>query len=204
LSESEPRSPTEQRARPEGTPGSSTLGEQFAPVLEAAREGTEWALVRLYRTFHPKLLRYLQAQEPVEAEDLASEVWLEAARGLRRFEGDESAFQGWIFVIARRRLIDFRRRADRRRSQPVAIDSLSRLKDFSEPDSEAIEIVSTEAALEMIGRLPPDQADVLLLRIITGLDVAEVARILGKRPGTVRVLQHRALKRLLKELSDEV
>jgi RNA polymerase sigma-70 factor (ECF subfamily) len=56
--------------------------------------------------------------------------------------------------------------------------------------------MSTEAALQLIATLPPDQAEAVLLRVVGGLDVDRVAAIMGKRPGHVRVLSHRGLKRL--------
>jgi RNA polymerase sigma-70 factor (ECF subfamily) len=56
--------------------------------------------------------------------------------------------------------------------------------------------MSTEAALELIGSLPPDQAEVILLRIVADLDVATTAQVTGHEPGHGRVLAHRGLKRL--------
>src|SRR5512132_3442835 len=88
----------------------------FASVLAAAKTGAEWALSVLYREFQPALLRYLSAQAPADGEDLASEVWLDAAAGLTRFEGDEHGFRAWLFTIAHRRLVDLRRRDARRRA----------------------------------------------------------------------------------------
>lgn len=66
------------------------------------------------------------------------------------------------------------------------------------PDAEAAaeENIGTDAALELIGSLPPDQAEVVLLSVVVGFDSASVAEVLGKRAGTVRVLSHRGLKRL--------
>src|ERR1043166_1501506 len=92
---------------------------RFDSTLSAAQSGAEWALGSLYRRLQPTLLRYLRAQEPGEAEDLASEVWLDIAHGIGRFKGDEPAFRRWAFTIARRRLIDFRRSRARRRTQPA-------------------------------------------------------------------------------------
>ena len=63
-------------------------------------------------------------------------------------------------------------------------------------EEEALEVLGTELALSCIAMLPPSQADVVLLRVLGGLSVGEVAKILDKRPGAIRVLQHRALCRL--------
>jgi RNA polymerase sigma-70 factor, ECF subfamily len=171
---------------------------RFDRELAAAKTGAEWAIVALYREFQPSLLRFLRAQSPANAEDLASETWLQAASGLHRFRGDESAFRRWLFTIARRRLIDFRRREQRRRVV-LALGPVDAY-DSVDPETQALRTGDTEAALALIGKLPPDQAEVVLLRVVGELEVEEVAKILGKKPGTVRVLQHRALKRLSEEL----
>lgn len=179
------------------------LGTQFAPVLAAAKTGGEWAIAVLYREFQPKLLRYLSAQEPRDGEDLAAETWLDAAAGLVRFSGDEPGFQRWLFTIAHRRLIDLRRRRGR---SPRAGADLSEIGERPGPDdTEALALAATETdvALAHIAALPPDQAAVVLLRVVAGLDVADVAEIVGKKPGTVRVLQHRALTRLAERLTRE-
>ena len=70
-----------------------SLGEQFEPVLAAARQGADWTLASLYRDLHPRVLRCLWVRDPSEAEDLAAETWLDVARGLLRFDGDEAGFR---------------------------------------------------------------------------------------------------------------
>ncbi len=175
-------------------------GKRFELVLEGAKAGAEWAIVALYREFHPRILRYLRAQEPGEGEDLAAEAWLDAARNLQRFKGDEPAYRRWIFTIARRRLIDFRRRRSR---SARAVGAWVERGAPPDPEGAALAAGETEAALTLIASLPPDQADVVLLRVVAELDAEDVARVLGKKPGTVRVLQHRALHRLAKQLSRE-
>jgi RNA polymerase sigma-70 factor, ECF subfamily len=175
--------------------------ERFEDVLAGARGGAGWAITVLYRRFQPRILRYLCAQDPVEGEDLAADTWLDAARGLHRFEGDEQAFQRWIFTIARRRLIDSRRRRCRAAS---ALDSLGAdPPDLEDPGRLVLDASEKDAALARIVSLPSDQAEVVLLRVVAGLDVSDVAGILGKKPGTVRVLQHRALLRLAEQFARE-
>lgn len=72
------------------------------------------------------------------------------------------------------------------------------------PDDTAeasLERMSTEAALDLIAGLPREQAEIIVLRAIAGLDVAQVAQIVGKRPGAVRVAAHRGLRALAARLS---
>ena len=177
------------------------LGEQFDATLAAAQAGDERAVAALYRDLQPRLAGYLRAREPRAAEDVEGEVWLAVAKGLTRFTGGEEAFRAWVFSIAQRRLADFRRTAARRATIPVPADELDRPSDRG-PETLVLENLSAdEASAFVTATLSPDQAEVVLLRVIAGLDVEQVAKLLGKRPGTIRVLQHRALRRLHAELA---
>jgi RNA polymerase sigma-70 factor (ECF subfamily) len=156
-----------------------SLNERFDATLEAARAGSSSALADLYRDLYPAVLRYLRAMDPSEAEDVASEVWLDVARGLDRFQGDEHAFRRWVFTIARRRLIDLRRRRVRRATFPAAMEQLEARAPIGDVENEAMDALSTDAALARIAALPPDQAEVILLRVLGDLPVNEVAAIMG-------------------------
>jgi RNA polymerase sigma-70 factor (ECF subfamily) len=185
----------------------TTRDLDFPALLAAAVQGEQRALTHIYRTYQPRLLRYLTAQEPGMADDLAAEVWLAVARGLGRFEGDEAGFRGWIFTIARHRLIEHRRRNVRRRTDPVPHDRLDGPVERGiggDPAWLVIEQLGVRETVELlVTGLPADQAEAVLLRVLGGFDVAEVARVMGRSPGSVRVLCHRALKRLAARMSQE-
>jgi RNA polymerase sigma-70 factor (ECF subfamily) len=173
------------------------LGEEFGTVLAAAQARAEWAIGVLYREYHPFLLRYLRAQDRSVAEDLAADVWVVAAPRLNSFEGDESGFRAWLFTIARRRLIEHRRRCTRRRTDPMAPGDMAYRAGRADPEAEAVDAVSSQQAIDrLVAELTPEQAEVVLLRVVAGLDAAEVGGIVGKSPGAVRVIQHRALRQL--------
>lgn len=169
----------------------------FPSVLTAAQLGEGWAVERIYRALHPPLLVYLRSQVPAEADDLAGEVWLAAARGLASFSGDEDGLRGWLFTIARRQVIGHWRRTGRRRTDAVPTEALADTPGIDDTEAAALEAADgMDAVRRLVEGLPAEQAEVVLLRVVAGLDTAQVAEVLGKRPGTVRVLQHRALKRL--------
>ena len=175
--------------------------EDFANTLQAAQAGHEWAVATLFDALQPPLLRFLRWQEPSVAEDLAAETWLALAERIGSFEGGEEQFRAWVFVIARRRLADHRRRGARRKTGPVDMHLLESVAHPEDPAELVVEKLSAEEAIaRMTAALPPDQAEVLMLRVIGGLSVDECAEVMGKRPGAVRVLQHRALRRLAREL----
>src|SRR5581483_1226153 len=167
----------------------------FDAVLDAAQLGEEWALAALWRRLQPALLRFLRGRDPRGAEDVASETWIRVGRALPSFVGGEAEFRAWFFTIARRTLIDTQRRTSRR-PNTVALDAAAEAAARDDPAEDAVAACGLDRVLALVGTLPADQADVVLLRVIAGLDVADVAAMTGKRPGTVRVLQHRALRRL--------
>ena len=171
------------------------IGAAFGVTLASAQGGDEIAFACLFRDVQPALLRYLQVITP-EAEDVAGETWLQVVKGLPRFRGGEEAFRAWLFTIARHRAVDAGRARTRRPDVPLA--DLEAADQQMSPDAAeaALEAISTQAVVALIATLPRDQAEVVMLRVVAGLDVADVARIVGKSPGAVRVTAHRALRRL--------
>jgi RNA polymerase sigma-70 factor, ECF subfamily len=98
-------------------------------------------------------------------------------------------------------VVDLRRYADR---HPMVVTGDLQELDRPAPGdaaAAALERMSTEAALELIAALPREQAEIIVLRAIVGLDAAQVARIVGKRPGAVRVAAHRGLRTLAARLA---
>jgi RNA polymerase sigma-70 factor (ECF subfamily) len=179
------------------------LGPEFDAILDDARGGSRPALGAIYRDLYPGVLAYFRGRVPSEAEDLASEVFLDVAGGLHSFTGDEPGFRGWVFTIARRRGIDATRKATRRATTPVPLDVLSELPDRSDPAAEAVARLGSDDSIALLSHLTQLQADVVLLRVVAGLTVEETATAVGRRPGAVRVLQHRAIRRLAKLLGEQ-
>jgi RNA polymerase sigma-70 factor (ECF subfamily) len=162
--------------------------------LDAADQAT---FEDLYCAIGPRLHRFVRRAEPAEADDISAEVWLAVTRYLPRFRGDADGFEALVFTIARRRITDHRRRRTRRRTDVVANETLADVAGDEQPESEALDQLRTRATLEELVRtLSPAQVEVVMLRVVHGLPVERVAAMLGRSPGNVRILQHRALKRL--------
>jgi RNA polymerase sigma-70 factor (ECF subfamily) len=157
----------------------------------------------IWRDLQPALLRYLRVVARGAAEDVASETWVDVVQGLGHFHGDEQGFRAWVFTIARHRALDWQRHAARNQATPMPVELLADLAAGDDPAAAALETLATEAALELLSDLPRAQAEVLLLRVVVGLDVGAVASVVGKRPGAVRVLAHRGLRRLAERLGAE-
>ncbi len=168
------------------------LGPDFSKVLMAAKCGAEWAWADLYRDLAGAVRGYFRARGALDAEDLASETFLQVARDIQAFEGDEDGFRSWVFVIAHRRLIDsWRAAGSRPRSTPL--EEPMRDIQGGDVEEEALDRIATAEVLAAFEHLTEDQRAVLALRIIGGLSAEQTGEILGRRPGAVRALQHRGL-----------
>jgi RNA polymerase sigma-70 factor, ECF subfamily len=164
-------------------------------ALARARAGDEAGFLALWRSLHPRLLRYLRVLGCDDPEDVGSETWLQVVRDLHRFDGNEEGFRRWLFSVGRHRAIDAARARSRHRVRPVA-DGLDVLADGQTVEDQVLDGMSVRKAVAMLASLPPDQAEAVALRVIAGLDTPAVAQILGKSPGAVRVALHRGLRAL--------
>lgn len=176
------------------------FGASFHGVLTAARQGASWAWTSLYRDLAPQVLGYLRASGAADPEDLTGEVFLGLVRDIPRFEGDESKFRSWVFVIAHHRLLDERRRRIRR-PEAGYVDLSADQRPGGNVEHEALDNLGRQAVQACIDRCAPDQREVLLLRILAGLSLAEVAEVLGKSVGAVKSLQHRGIAAVAREMS---
>jgi RNA polymerase sigma-70 factor, ECF subfamily len=176
------------------------IGPTFPAVLTAAAAGDEDAFGVLWHDLQPRLLRYFKVIAPGAAEDLAAETWVAIIRGIGRFQGDEAALRAWVFTIARHKARDGWRRAARTPIQELSETGLAEPPAPDDPAATVLEDVSTRAALALIATLPAGQAEAIMLRVVAGLGVNQVAELMDKRPNTVRVLTHRGLRRLAERL----
>lgn len=171
------------------------IGPAFDSVLAAAQRDAAWAYERLWRAYAAPVASYLRLQGAFDPEDITSEVFLGAFRGLGGFSGNETQFRGWLFTVAHRRLIDERRRASVR---PQWADHGGEAPDPVGGDVEAdvLRQLSEERVVRLCDRLVSAQRDVLLLRLVADLTVEQVADALGKTTGAVKQLQRRGLMHL--------
>ena len=171
------------------------IGAAFGVTLASAQGGDETAFACLFRDIQPTLLRYLHVITP-EAEDVAGDTWLQVVKGLPRFRGGEEAFRAWLFTIARHRAVDAGRSRSRRPDVPLTLAQIAEQPLAPDAAELALEAISTRSVMVLIKSLPREHAEIIMLRVVAGLEAADVARIVGKTPGAVRVTAHRALRRL--------
>jgi RNA polymerase sigma-70 factor (ECF subfamily) len=177
---------------------------EMAAAVVRAQQGDAGAFRVLYRDIQPRLLRYLRALAGQDAEDLASETWLQVTRDLPAFTGSYDGFRGWVATIARHRALDhLRARTRRPPALAVPAEDLAAWPAADDTAARALDAVATRDAVALIATLPPDQAEAVLLRAVLGLDAAAAGQVLGKRPGAIRTAAHRGLKTLHKRLEDD-
>lgn len=182
----------------------STPDEAFEDALTGMLDGDEAGFRFVYRRIQPGLLRYLGVLVgDQDAEDVASESWGQAVRDLAKFHGDVDGFRAWLTTIARNRALDHVRAHGRRPAVPAPNEDLPEPAPGGDADDEAIEAISTRAAMSLIAQLPREQAEAVMLRSVMGLDAKRAAQVLGRRPGAVRTAAHRGLKNLRQLLEDQ-
>ena len=168
---------------------------RFEDVLASARRGDDASFAELWRWLHPPVVRWLSVVSSGDIDDIESELWISIARGLPSFVGDDGDFRGWVFTIARRRAIDW----GRRRTRQPKVSPLAGLE-VADVRSTRSERDDLDEALAMLRGLTADQREVLALRVIVGMSVRETAEVVHKSEGAVRVLCHRGLQVLKREL----
>lgn len=173
--------------------------EGLEPLVEAARDGSVAAFERLYRSLAAQVASYLRWHRVSDPEGLTNDVFAQVHRKLESFQGDEQGFRSWVFTIAHHRMIDDRRRTQR---QPVvAADvEVEDHRSMGDVEEDAFAVLGSDRVRELLDVLSPDQKHVVLLRVVADLSVEEVARILGKREGAIKALQHRAMASLRRHL----
>jgi RNA polymerase sigma factor (sigma-70 family) len=172
----------------------------FETVLAAAKAGGDWAWRDLYRETARPVERFLRARGVRDPDDVLGDTFLNVVRSIDRFEGDQIAFRAWVFAIARNTAIDRERWLARRPATCLAPEDLAALGPSGDAEAEALDGLALERVHRLLDRLTPDQRDVLLLRIVGGLTVDQVAGVVGRKAGAVKMLQARGLAAIRREI----
>jgi len=161
-----------------------------------AGKGDAAAFGALYDRYVGAVYRYVfyRVRNDADAEDLVSDVFMRALRAIPRYE-PRVAFLAWLYRIARNAVID---RARRSRIQVSFEDALAHpgVDQVVEPDATILALSDKEAVRGALAKLTPLQQEVIVLRFVEGYSTQEIATLVGKREGTVRGIQFRALEAL--------
>ncbi|MBN1322260.1 MAG: sigma-70 family RNA polymerase sigma factor [Thermoleophilia bacterium] len=164
-------------------------------LVEAACRGEESAIEALYRTHFDTIYRYvfLRLGSPATAEDVTSQVFLGMIKGLGRYQDQGKPFVAWLYGIAQKQIAFFQR-SQGRAPGPVDLDAATELVAQSAgPDATAEQRETRVAIARALGKVPEGQREVIMLRYILSLSVAETAAIVGRTEGAVKQLQLRGL-----------
>jgi RNA polymerase sigma-70 factor (ECF subfamily) len=194
--------PTEQGTEPASTRPARTGGPALplGSLVVDARNGCPTAFENIYRMLAGQVASYLRWHRASDPDGLTNDVFAQVHSNLPRFEGDDQSFRSWLFTIAHHRMIDDRRRSHR---QPLTGGEVGTDESYGLGDVEedAFAVMASDHVRDLVAVLSPDQRDVVLLRVVADLSVEEVARLLDKREGAVKALQHRALAALRRHLA---
>ncbi len=166
--------------------------QRLVEVLPAAQMGEAWALRVVFDELAPRVQGYLRTRGAAEPEDLTSEVFLAVFPRLSTVTGGAAGLRTLVFSVAHARLVDDLRRQGRR-GPAVPYDPQRDDRVSPSSEDEAFDQLAVERVRTLLGTLPADQRDVLLLRIISDLTVEQVAVAMGRSPGAVKQLQRRGL-----------
>lgn len=173
------------------------------PAVQAAKRDARH-FEPLYRKYVAQVYSFAvyELRDHHAAEDATEQVFLNALRGLPRFrEGaaePDSTFRVWLFQIARHVLANDRRRARRHPDAPLELAALVPADD--DPAEQTVRRDEAARVWAAIDRLPSERRRVLVLRFVDELSATEIGAILGRSDGAVRVLIHRALRAVAREL----
>lgn len=178
---------------------------RHAGLIDAAVAGESWAFTELYRRYAARIKAFAASRRVEDADGVANDVMLKVFQKIGSFTGDEAGFESWLFTIARNRIIDVHRAAQRRpetvqRAWDQTSDDLE--TDVSAEDR-ALDTFSLDDTIVRLNRLTDDQRDVIALRMIADLSLEQVAEIIDKPVTAVKALQRRGLARLQREILDK-
>ncbi|NLG66894.1 MAG: sigma-70 family RNA polymerase sigma factor [Actinobacteria bacterium] len=168
--------------------------EQERRLVEQARQGDESAVEALYRQHYDRVYRYVfyRLGSPTAAEDVSSQVFLAMVRGLPRFEWQGRPFVAWLYAIAQKQVAYHLRRHARADSVDLN-EALHLVADTAGPETGAEEREQRVALAQALRQLPDTQREVIILRYVLSLSLAETAAALERSEGAIKQLQLRAL-----------
>jgi len=170
-------------------------------LVEAARGGNSIAFGQLWEQMAPAVGGYVRSRGVADVDDVTSEVFVAAFAKIADFVGGAVQFRRFIFTLAHHKSVDdTRRRFGPRVPRHEVLDEASDPRSAASAEDEALRQVYGEQVQQLLALLPDVQREVLLLRVVAGLDVADVASVLGRSDGAVKQLQHRALTTLRRGL----
>jgi len=169
-------------------------------LIKKAQNGEAQAFGLLYDIHVEAIYRfvYLKIGSKADAEDITQQVFLNAWQNIHRYRYQGFPFSSWLYKIAHNAVIDFYRSHNLRAD--IDLESAEEIiqENEAEQENKTDYNLDLEKIKKAIRQLPADQQSIIIMRFVDDLPIKEIARILEKNEGTIRVIQHRALKQIKK------
>ena len=179
--------------------------QRIVALVDLARDGDVEAFGQLYDHYVESIHRYLyfRLTSVSLADDLTSETFFRALRGIRSFRWQGKDFGAWLTTIARN-LVSDHYKSSRARLEVVADELPEQVEDADGPEDGAVAALTSEVLVEALHRIAPEQQDCLVMRFCQGLSIAETAAAMGRSEGAIKQLQLRAVRNLAKHLPEDL
>jgi RNA polymerase sigma-70 factor (ECF subfamily) len=181
--------------------GSEAERGRLIALVDLARGGDAEAFGQLYDHYHGSVYRFLfyRTRSAALAEDLTSDTFLRALRGMSGFRWQGKDFGAWLMTIARNLCTDHFKAGRTRLEVPT--EDMGLHDDATDgPESEVLAALGNDVLLDGLRTLSDEQRDCLIMRFLQGLSIAETAEVLGRSEGAVKQLQLRGVRNLAKRI----
>jgi RNA polymerase sigma-70 factor (ECF subfamily) len=191
---------TRERGHPHDARRPAPTGDPDLSAVLAA-QADQAAFATLYRRYLDRVYGYAfyQLGDHHDAEDATERIFLAALRALPEFRDQGSTFRAWLFRIAHNTIANAHRSRARRRTEPLP-DDFQRAAPNADPAGQVAVADELREIRRAVAQMPDDRRQVILLRFVDDLSTAEIAEVLDRSPGAVRVLLHRSLRDLAARL----
>lgn len=185
--------------------GRDDRDEPLDALVDGVRRGDRDAVAAVYLEVAPALRGFLRRRVPhgEVADDLVEQAFVALLEEGGQVRGDGAALRAWLFGVARHDLLDWCKRAERRSDHELTRDHAAALPDEGpDPADQALAATLDPRLHAALAQLTPEQHEVLELRLVAELSLAQVAELTGRTVGAVKLLQHRAVRRLAASLHE--
>ena len=162
-------------------------------LIRDAQQGSRQAFGEIYRILLPKIYRFIwyEVRDKQTAEDLAQVTFLRLWKAIRSYDTDKGSFQSFTFAIARNLIIDWHRK-----KRPVSLEAIGEIEERDDTMERVIQHEAVDRVREALAQLPAEDRQLVMLRHFEEVSYEEIATIMGKQEGAVRVKLHRILRQL--------
>ena len=171
------------------------------PLVLRAKKGEEDAFGELYDAYFEKIYRFVffRVSHKEVAEDLTEEVFIKAWQKITTVKAE--SFGGWLYQIAKNRIIDHYRQE---KSTVDLLEVENILESSDDLNHEVNQLMNQELFMELLKQLTPEQQIIIKLKFIEDLENPEIAELVAKSEGSIRVIQHRAIQKLQQLLDEHI